>query len=113
MSVPIYFDLAAAEAAEDREENDAKPLPGDTDLIKALDGYRGQQWDAYWEPIWQAEDAENRRLWLSQQCGGCEDGGTGEPCGEHFGPEDACTGCDEGTGTVVCGQCALDEDGAA
>lgn len=84
----VYFNLAAAEAAEDREENGADPLPGDKELITALDGYRGQQWDAYWEPIWQAEGAEDRRLWLSQQCPGCEDGGTGEPCDEHTPDED-------------------------
>ncbi len=105
MTTAINFDLAAAEAAEDREENGADLLPGDRELIAALDGWRAQQWDAYWEPIHQADAAEQNRLWLTQQCPGCEDGGGGEPCTEHFGPEHACIGCDEGTGSVVCDGC--------
>lgn len=80
---PVYFNLAAAEAAEDREENGADLLPGDRELIAALDGYRSQQWDAYWEPIEAAEDAARLADWLATQCPGCEDGGTGEPCDEH------------------------------
>lgn len=79
----ITFNMAAAEAAEDRAENGADPLPGDKALIEALDGWRGQQWDAYWEPVYQAEADEQNRLWLAQQCPGCEDGGTGEWCDEH------------------------------
>jgi hypothetical protein len=84
MTVPTYFSLRAAEAAEDRDENGADLLPGDRELIIALDGYRSQEWDAYWEPIEAAQDAERERLWLTQQCPGCEDGGTGEPCTRHF-----------------------------
>lgn len=80
----VYFNLAQAESAEDREENGADPLPGDPELIAALDGWRGQQWDAYWDPIHRAEAEEQNRLWLTQQCPGCEDGGTGEPCIDHI-----------------------------
>jgi hypothetical protein len=83
VTAAIIFDLAAAQAAEDREENGADLLPGDRELIDALDGWRAQQWDAYWEPIHRAEEAEQNRLWLTQQCEGCEDGGTGEWCDEH------------------------------
>lgn len=79
----ITFNMADAQAAEDRAENAAEPLPGDKELIEALDGWRGQQWDAYWEPIHQAEAAEQNRLWLTQQCPSCEDGGTGVWCDEH------------------------------
>ncbi len=84
MTAPITFDLAAAEAAEDRAENGAKPMPGDRVLVEALDGYRSQCWDAYWQPIWAANDAEQTRLWLTQQCPGCETGGTGDVCGQHI-----------------------------
>lgn len=79
------FNLAAAEAAEDREEDGANPLPGDRELVKALDGFRSQQWDAYWQPIWAADAREQNRLWLAQQCPGCEDGESAEPCGKHLG----------------------------
>ena len=106
MTAPVYFNLAAAEAAEDRDENGADLLPGDQELIAALDGYRQQEQARYWQPIWEAEAAEQNRLWLTQQCPGCEEGGSGEPCDEHFGPDDACIACNDGTGTVVCENCA-------
>lgn len=114
MTAPaVVFDLAAAQQAEDRAENGASPLPGDRELIAALDGWRQQQWDTYWEPIHRAQEAEQTRLWLTQQCGGCEPGGTGEPCVEHFGPDDACIGCDDGTGTVVCDGCQTGGEGGS
>jgi hypothetical protein len=87
----IYFNLAAAEAAEDREENGVDLLPGDRKLIDALDGWRSQQWDAYWQPIWEAEDKARLAEWLATQCGDCEDGGTGELCDEHR--PTTCTAC--------------------
>lgn len=79
---PIYFDLRAAEAAEDREENGADLLPGDRELIDALDGYRSQEWDNYWLPIYEAEYQERLAVWLATQCPACEDGGTGDVCDE-------------------------------
>ena len=88
MTAPIYFNLAAAEAAEDREENGANPLPGDRELIDTLDGYRQQQWDNYWQPIWEAEYQARLAEWLAGQCPTCEDGGTGEACDEHADDED-------------------------
>jgi hypothetical protein len=72
MTAAIRFDLAAAEAAEDREENGADLLPGDRALIDALDGWRQQEWDRYWAK------------WLTGQCGGCHFGGTGAPCDYHI-----------------------------
>lgn len=96
------FNLADAEAAEDREENGAKPQPGDRELVEALDGWRGQAWDAYWQPIWEAEAREQNRLWLTQQCPGCEDGGTGEPCDEHLDDWCYCGQPAEGGECVSC-----------
>jgi hypothetical protein len=28
-------------------------------------------------------DAEDRAVWLASRCGGCEEGGAGEPCDDH------------------------------
>lgn len=83
MTAPVYFNLRAAEAAEDREENGADLLPGDRELIDALDGWRGQEWNKYWQPIWAAEEKTRLTEWLATQCPGCEDGGTGEQCDGH------------------------------
>lgn len=83
MTTPIYFNLREAEAAEDREENGADLLPGDKDLIAALDGYRQQEWDKYWIPIENAEYKARLAEWLSDKCPACEEGGTGPACDEH------------------------------
>lgn len=80
MTAPVYFNLAAAEAAEDREENGADLLPGDKELIATLDAYRQQEWDRYWQPIWGAEEKTRLADWLAAQCPACEDGGMGPLC---------------------------------
>jgi hypothetical protein len=102
MTTPVYFDLAAAQAAEDRDENGAELLPGDRDLIDTLDRYLQEQWDAYWQPIWAAETRVQNRLWLTQQCPGCEDGGSGEPCDEHLDAWCYCGTPAEGGECVSC-----------
>jgi hypothetical protein len=94
MTAPITFNLAAAEAAEGREENGVDLLPGDRQLIDALDGWRGQQWDAYWQPIWEADDKARLAEWLANQCPACEDGGTGPVC-------DGCADDEEAAEPVV------------
>jgi hypothetical protein len=78
MTQPVYFDLRAAEAAEDRQENGVDLLPGDRELIDALEGYRQQQWDNYWP----AEEHARLAAWLATQCPACEDGATGALCDE-------------------------------
>lgn len=77
---PVYFNLRAAEAAEDRQENGVDLLPGDRELITALDGYRQQEWGNYWTPIYEADDKARLDEWLTTQCPACEDGGTGDVC---------------------------------
>lgn len=81
--------------------DDGIPLPGDAEIAAVFEVHCQ----------WADTDFHTARLnaervdWLTRQCPGCEDGGAGEPCADHFGPEDACTGCDVGTGTYVCDGC--------
>jgi hypothetical protein len=102
MTAPIHFSIADAQDALARSDEGEKVLPGDAELIAAYEGFCQQEQDRREYAYYEAE----RAAWLATQCPGCEDGGTGEPCDDHFGPEDACIACNDGTGTVVCGNCA-------
>lgn len=79
----VVFDLKAAEAAHGRAEEGADPLPGDTELVAAYDGWLSQEWDRYWEPIWRADAAAEESAWLAGQCRYCgPEGSTGPDCGD-------------------------------
>ncbi len=80
MTAPIHIDVTAAQAALDRSDFGDPPLPGDAELIAALDGYLQAVADERLERT----AAEERREWLASRCGGCEPGGTGEACDEHW-----------------------------
>jgi hypothetical protein len=82
---PVYFDLRRAEEAEDREENGAALLPGDRELITALDGYRQNDWATYWSE----QDARQLADWLAAQCRIHVEGGTGPECDDCFIEQDA------------------------
>ncbi len=76
----IHPALPAAQDAQARSDEGAEALPGDADLIAAYDRYLQAAEDEYQERIAAAERAE----WLASQCGGCEPGGTGEACDDHW-----------------------------
>ena len=54
-------------------------LPGDDVIAAIFEAHCRWEQDRYAH----AQDAADRAEWLSGQCGGCEEGGTGEPCDEH------------------------------
>jgi hypothetical protein len=56
-------------------------LPGDAVIAAIFEAH------CQWEQARRvhAQDTADLADWLSQQCGGCHDGGTGEPCDEHDG----------------------------
>lgn len=63
--------------------DEGMPLPGDRTIADIFDQHC--QWEAlrYDDRLREIEYAD----WLAGQCGGCHDGGTGEPCDEHDGGE--------------------------
>jgi hypothetical protein len=60
--------------------DDGIPQPGDSEIAAIFDAHC--QWEAlrYDDRLREIEYAD----WLARQCGGCEEGGTGEPCDEHY-----------------------------
>ncbi len=83
MTAPIHIDVAAAQDALARSDFGLPPLSGDDDLIAAYDRYLQAAEDEYRERVAAAERVE----WLASQCGGCDEGGTGEACDDHWDGE--------------------------
>jgi hypothetical protein len=89
MITVVRFDLAAAQDAANRLDGYGAVQPGDDAMAAQYEAYCQQEYERFQQQVWDAE----RAAWLSQQCPGCEDGGTGEVCDGHS-PE-RCT-CDSG-----------------
>ncbi len=76
----VRFDAAAAQDALARSDDGVKAKPGDRELIDAYEGLlQAEQLRRD-----DAERAADRADWLSRQCPGCHEGGTGEECDEHW-----------------------------
>ncbi len=60
-----------------------RPLLGDEAIAEIFD--RHCRWEQ--DRRVSAHVAAELAAWLSTQCGGCEEGGTGEPCDLHDGGE--------------------------
>lgn len=71
---------AAARDALARSDEGCDPLPGDPDLIAEYERLCQEAWDRFQH----AQQEADRAQWLASQCGGCEEGGTGEACDEHW-----------------------------
>lgn len=88
-TTPIRFNPAAAADALARSDEGVTALPGDAALIAAYEGYCQQEYERYEMAAWAEQNARELADWLATQCGGCEPGGTGEDCDEHFPAVDA------------------------
>ena len=76
---PVVFDLNSAQDALARSDEGVKALPGDVELITALEGFHSQEWDRFQD----ACDQADRAVWLAAQCVVCgPDGSTGDVCDE-------------------------------
>jgi hypothetical protein len=100
MTTVVRFDLAAAQDALARSDEGADPQPGDRELIDAYEGWCQQEYERFQQQVWDAEQA----AWLSQQCPGCEDGGTGEVCDDHDPEGCGCESTPDGYDTDGCVQ---------
>jgi hypothetical protein len=78
--VTVTFNLAAAEAAEGRYESGKVPLPGDRDLVEALDSWRSVG-NYRFERLC---EQQRRQAWLAGQCPECEPDAYGPECDSHY-----------------------------
>lgn len=78
MTAPTRFDLSAAYSAQSRSDDGIALLPGDVELIAALEGW-----------CQQGSDRFEYAAWLAEQCTACGPAGSsGSPCDEcRFEPE--------------------------
>ena len=79
------FDVTAALDAITRADHGLPPRAGDPTLTAAYDNLLRAAQDGYDH----AQDQRDRADWLTQQCGGCHPGGTGETCDDHYDGEEA------------------------